>query len=358
MTLVLVLVTGCFASGDDDGIVRPPNDPDYPPNTDPDDPSVGPCGEINCSPKTPEGVELVGIKPILNEFPNGSFSGINNHIAVGGLHEVALKRGGTQESFMLPYDALSDDTAKLVIEEVDGPNVTLRGLGGTAYLRLVDPETGELYDRGAYASSHFQRAAPIGVDESITTTDLLDSASAFKFAPGPRRIGVAYLNNFSPPNRLVDTTATITFTGATQVGWDRLEIALATIGTHDITVEVGGTTATMEIEITSTADNVAHLASLGNIACFGAFDEGVFIAGLPWTFTVGGVPVTSPTFLGPNCYVNTTPAAQQVTATAGGKSITVAVPRGTQQQARARIAELMSQRESPFAIDVPVLGAD
>jgi hypothetical protein len=360
MTLLLVLVTGCWdfdPIDGDGGVVRPPNDPDYPPD-DPDDPPVGPCGEFRCSPKTPDGVGFEGIKPVRNEFPNGAWSGINNHIAVGGLHEVTLKNGTTDQDFTLLYRAESDDLTKLGIEEVDGPNLTLRGLGGTAYLRLIDPETGELYDRGAYASSRFLRALPVGLDEAFTTTDLFDSAAAFKFAPGHRVIGVAYLNSFGPPNRLVDTAAKITMAGATQVGWDRLDIMLATVGTHDVMVEVGGTAATMEIEVTSTADVVTQLLYFGNIACFGAFDDGAFIAGLPWTYSVDGVPVVSDTFFGPNCYINTTPAEQLVTARAGGKSLTIPVPPGTEQQARAQLAEVMSQRQAAFAVDAPVLDAN
>ena len=321
-----LLVAGCVDSGDD-GIGRPPDDPDHPPPVRPGEPPVGPCGEIRCSPKTPDGVDFAGVVPVVNSFPNGSWSSINNHIAVGGLHEVTLRRGGTEDDFTLPYQALSDDLTKLVVEQVDGAHVTLRGYGGKAYLRLVDPGTGELFDRGAYASSEFARAVPLGTDEWITA-DLFDSAAAFVFAPGHRVIGVAYLNNAGPPNRLVDTTAKISLAGAQQLDWNRIDVPLATAGMHTVTLEIGGAPATMQFEVSDQADTMRQLLVSENIACFGAYRHDAFIAGLAWTFTADGVPVTETSLFGPNCYFNQTAAAQEVTARAGGKTMTVTVPAG------------------------------
>src|SRR4029079_17946260 len=126
----------------------------------------------------------------------------------------------------------------------DGPRVTLRGLAGTAYLRIVDPATQQLYDRAAYASSPFARAVPVGIEEWITSTNWLDdTATAFAFAPGHRRVGIAYLNASVPPNRLVDTSATLTLDGATQLDWNRLELANASVGTHTVEITVGDAVA-------------------------------------------------------------------------------------------------------------------
>ena len=345
---ICLLAGGCLDDGDG-GVVRPPDDPDYPPTNPPTNPPTGRCGEIKCSPKTPEGLEFIGVAPISGDFPNGALSGINHHIAVGGLHEVTLKRGNTTEEFTLPYEALSDNEAKLVVVQTDGPQVILRGLGGTAYLRLVDPANDDLYDRGAYASSHFQRAVPVGTEEFITSASLFESASGFAFAPGHRVIGVAYLNNFSPPNRLVDTTATVTLAGATQLDWNQIDIPAATVGTHEVAIEVGGMAATMEIEVTNQVDAVSQLASFGTIVCFGAHRADAFISGLAWTYDVNGVPTPTESFLGPNCYSNSTTVAQRVTAHAGGKSLTITVPGGTPQLTRERIAEMVSERQAALA---------
>lgn len=357
MLSICLLVGGCLDDGD--GVVRPPDDPDYPPGNPrpPGPPDVGPCGEIHCSPKTPAGLEFVGVAPVVGDFPNGSFSDINHHIAVGGLHEVTLRRGDTDDDFTLPYVARSDNEAKLVVEESTGPRVKLRGLGGTAYLRVLDPATDELYDRGAYASSHFGRAVPVATQEWITGPNL-ESASAFVFAPGHRVVGVAYLNNFSPPNRLVDTEATVTFAGGTQLDWNRLDVPAATIGTHEVEVTIGGTTATMQFEVASAADTMTQLIAFDTIACFGALKSGAFISGLTWTFTIGGVTVPASSFLGPNCYINQTTSPQAVTASAGGKSITVTVPGGTAQLTQARLAEVLSQRQAALPVDAPVLGGN
>ncbi|MBA2541200.1 MAG: hypothetical protein H0V17_16280 [Deltaproteobacteria bacterium] len=293
---------------------------------DDDDDELGPCGEPLCSPQTPEGGLLfLGAQPVLGSFPDQS--NVNNHIAVGGTHEVDLQFNSSNTPFTLSFEAVSLVPSVLGIDAVDGAHVTLRGLGGTTDLRILDPD-GLPYDRYPYASSEFASATAVAVDEWLTASQYGTAAPAFAFAPGLRRVGIAYLNASTPKNRLVDTSATITLAGATQTAWDRVSLA-ATVGVHTATVTVGGIETTVDIEVTNTADSIQSLLVLPGIACFGAFTHGAFISGLAWTYTADGQPIQGDGFfLGPNCVSAPSPQAGAftVTATAGGKSLTVTTP--------------------------------
>lgn len=288
------------------------------------DPSFGPCGEPLCSPQAPaNGLQFIGVQPALNEFPNQG--NVNNHIAIDGTHEVELRADGAP--FTLPYDAVPLVPTVLDVEAVEGARLTLRGLGGTTYLHIVDPD-GLPYDRYPYASSAFASATAVAIDEWLTASQYGTAAQTFAFAPGNRRIGIAYLNDSAPRNRLVDTSATITLAGATQTDWDRISVA-ATVGVHTATVTVGGIEATVDIEVTDTADLIEPLFMLTDIACFGAFTHGAFISGLAWTYTVENQTIPGDTFfLGPNCVFKpgSLSGSFTVTATAGGKSLTVTTP--------------------------------
>ena len=80
----------------------------------------------------------------------------------------------------------------------------------------------------------------------------------------------------------------------------------------------------MDVEVTASADAITPLVTTSGIACFGAFAHGAFISGIPWTYQIDGQVVPSNNGgLGPNCIINTTSGSFTVTATAGGKSVTV-----------------------------------
>ncbi|MEO8705798.1 MAG: hypothetical protein ABI867_37555 [Kofleriaceae bacterium] len=281
---------------------------------------VGVCGEVDCSPLTPNGLRFAGAVPVANEFPNGLFADVRNHIATNGLDEILLGMGNTEELLTLPYELDSQTPTALEVVNSDGAHVTLRGLGGNSQLRVVDPETGLLYDRSLYVSSELSTAVAVGFAELFTTPSILDAAQAYAFAPGHRRIGIAYLNASSERNRLVDTAATITLAGATQTAWDQIDIPNATVGHHTATVHVGDKDATVDIEVTNTADSIETLLAQDHLACFGAYTpSGAFISGIAWTFKVAGQVVPPSGGLGSNCMSYEQPVI--VTVTAGGKTI-------------------------------------
>lgn len=96
-------------------------------------------------------------------------------------------------------------------------------------------------------------------------------------------------------------------------------------GAHEVTLRRGGTDEAFELpyqalsddptklvvevedfEVTNQADAMTQLLAWDALACFAAFRNDAFIAGLVWTYTVDGVPAMPSSFLGPNCYVNPT----------------------------------------------------
>ena len=72
------------------------------------------------------------------------------------------------------------------------------------------------------------------------------------------------------------------------------------------------------MEVTNTADEVLSLYAEDSFACFGAF-----ISGLTWTFTINGTQVPGDTTFGHNCVSSGASGTFTVTASAGGKSLTV-----------------------------------
>jgi hypothetical protein len=79
-------------------------------------------------------------------------------------------------------------------------------------------------------------------------------------------------------------------------------------------------------------DSVESLFTYAGIACFGAFTSNVFVAGLEWTVAVDGVVATAVedssglVTAGPNCVLFDGTTTHEITATAGGKSLTITSP--------------------------------
>jgi hypothetical protein len=123
-----------------------------------------------------------------------------------------------------------------------------------------------------------------------------------------------------------ETCSPLTPNGLTQTDFDRLHVPAGTVGHHTVAVAAGGAAHSVDVEFVDHADTLQALEAAGTLACFGAYAHGAFIAGLTWTFTVNGAAVPGDaTVFGPNCVWNpsTTGGPFTVTATAGGKSLTV-----------------------------------
>lgn len=286
---------------------------------------TGDCpGGSTCSPKTPDGLDFSGEVPVLPSFPPDADLG-HNHLATGGADEIQLRADDVP--FDLPFTAQVDDATAISVDSTTTSTVTLRGHGGQTELNIVDPATGLLFDRYAYASSALAsvRAVPAPWSGEVVG----DDARAFAFAPGDLAIGVAMLDGQSSAHRLIDIDATLTAQGATQIGWDLLSLPGAALGHHALGVASGGATAATEIDVVDHADDLVQLqTSYADQACFGAEATGAAtpeqIIGLSWTFTVNGAARPS-SFFGTNCVDLPLGASSTVVASAGGKSLTVQV---------------------------------
>ncbi len=293
-----------------------------------DAPSRCPPGET-CSAKTPHGLQFVGAQPVFSAWPNGSYTLVAPQIMKDGTDEIRLERVTDRDEpidLALPYSAVSSDPTAISIEKTVGPVVTVRGHGGSAFLRIVDPATGELFDRTWLVSSPPNEGAVVGTAERVTQVNSLDQVSpSFVFATGTQTVGFSWVNDEMPRARLIDTSQGLALAGATQTAWDQLRIVTAAAGTYDVAQTVLGSTLSFPIIIVDHVENLAALFAKSGIACFAAYASGGFISGIPWTFTVGDQQVAADPDWGPNCVAN--PAGIlvpfTVTATAGGVSQTI-----------------------------------
>jgi hypothetical protein len=275
------------------------------------------CGEANCSPATPNGIEFSRRPLVTPAFGNGGPLAL----ALGGTDDITLLFGETTNEVNLDYDFLVIDPSVLGVE-ADGPRMQHFGKRvGTTDLRLFDPVTKQSFQRAPFTVANLASVVPVGVDGEVSSPDLFGSASSFAFAAGTRRVGFALLD----PNhtRLVDSSMTLAAPGSTQIEWDTLEMALS-VGTHTIAVHAGGRDLMAPIEVVAEAAELSPLAVTGGLACFAALTPaGTFIAGLAWTFQINGQAFAADEFFGPNCVRAQTPYT--VTAEAGGRSLEITI---------------------------------
>lgn len=292
-------------------------------------PTEGDCpGGDTCSAKTPGGLAFTGAQPVSAAFPNGWDSSVYNHILSGGADVIALAdaNADTAAPFALPFTASTDDPI-LVIEGANGAVIDLRETTGIAHLRIVDPSTGELFDRYAYASSPLARAlaipTTIGEQEQLNAAIYAQGAA---FWHGTTTVGVAMLSTAN--NRLIDTEMTVALDGATQTAWDTLKLpASLGAGHHAISAATSsGLTQTVDLAIVDHVDSVAVLYADADVACFAATTDGAFVVNVPWTFEIAGQVVQQDAFshwMGESCLINPNNAHPfAVTAHAGGMSAT------------------------------------
>lgn len=315
LAILVLALPACFSSDDS-----------FTPNPSPPPPVGGGDGGVEEPEPDPVTLplEFSGIQPVNPGFPDQLF--VNNHIAAGGTHEVTLKLESDLSELTTAYDADTVDPSLLAIEEIDGPHIRLHALGqGLDSLVITNPRTGELFDYGLYAMSPFSRAVAVGVEEFVTSSALFGPpAQRYVFAPGSRRIGVAYLNG-GASNRLIDTSATLSATGATQTRFDMIAFDAVALGTHSIAVIVGGVETTVDFEVIDAADAIQRLDVFPGVTCFGAFVKDAFLSGATWTMEVDGQPYVADSVFGANC-MEYDASPHTLTASAAGTSLTVTVP--------------------------------
>lgn len=305
-----------------------------------------PAGEV-CSDATPYGLHFIGVTMADDLVPvNGPAA-----TAIGGTQEVALEydRGdGVLVALNLPYD--TDDDGGLGVSVVNhaGSVVTVKGTRSRSnYLRILDKQTGELFDRYTLTGAAVKQMRIVGTESELLPNDRRDIV----FATGDQEIGVALTGDVqesggTTAERIVDTSMILDLPAATRTSWDSVRIPNAQVGTYPLVVTAGDKpAATLPIEVVAGADAIAVIGAQPTIpanshetVCFQATHGTRYVYGLTWTFHANGVTrVNGKSEILRNCISVSSEGMVSgqipVTASAGGQSLTVNVLIG--QAARA-----------------------
>ncbi len=293
-----------------------------------------PAGEV-CSPLTPYGLHFIGT-PFIDEY----FISGPSPTAIGGTQEIELeyeRANGLRYSLDLPWAADDDGALGVRVLEQHGNTVTVGGQRSRKnYLRIVDPNTLELYDRYEVAGAAIGEIRLIG-----TEAEDVPPGADIVWAPGDQRIGIALFGEVQTgtgpkDERIVDTSMDLSLAGSQRTAWDELRLPNATVGSHVLTIGAGELAArTMNVEIVAGADTITLLRpqtptlmpNRSQTVCFQAQRAGAYVYGLTWQFDVNGQITTSgKSALRRNCVtVDTVGVGSSVAivASAGGHSVTL-----------------------------------
>jgi hypothetical protein len=311
-----------------------------------------PAGEV-CSPATPRGLHFIG-----NDLSDELFGGNGPAAtAIGGTQEVALEydRGnGDRIALNLPYEADDDGGLGVTVVTHAGSVVTVKGAKARSnYLRIVDPATGELYDRYELTGAALESMRLVGTSFEVTPTDRPDLV----FGPGEQEIGVALIGDVQTSSgvdarRIVDTSMVLDLPGSVRTGWDSFRIPNAQVGSYSLAVTAGDKpTAQLVVDIVATADSVAPIDAgtktvqpgSSTTVCFQATSNGRYIYGLVWNYNVDGQAIVKDrNSLARNCVSvpagNRTSGSVPVSAAAGGKQVAINVLVSTSARSAAGVA--------------------
>ncbi len=292
-----------------------------------------PVGEL-CDPSV-EGLHFEGAT-----FAEGLLDvGDVKRVAVGGRQDVRLfdiDEDGHHVVFEQSYTA-SFDNGVVDIEATAGNVVTLRGgAGGTGKLRIINPSTGELFDRLSVSAGKLDAAV---LSQSLVV--LLDGGSETPVLYAPGATGYIRLRT-AEDFSLVDEDAAITGTGIAQSRWDTFTVGKVAPGSHALTISAGDhAPITVDYEVVH-ADALAHL--LGDevtrdgrgIVCFGARNAGRPIHA-SWTFEIDGGALESSPFVGCTNVLPGDGTELTVRAFADGLSTSVTMPIVEMPSKRSRL---------------------
>jgi hypothetical protein len=256
----------------------------------------------------PTALVVTGAEIVADYYPGGIFPPAPL-LASGGIEPITITDG---QSPLDPSQLYIGPPGILAFD--DG---TMRGITrGSGYVeRMYEGEPTAVDDLGV-AAFDYAVAVPVNDDFLFALPN-----PTFAWITGSVDVGIALFDDRN--ERLIDTSLLIE--GAAQPRWDEIIVHDAGAGHYGVAIETGeGKTDTVDVEV---VDHVASivLANSGDFAgadaCFTALaDDGAFIAGLHWSFTVNGVPVQGKTTCVP--LYGDLGATFTVTASAGGVTAT------------------------------------
>ena len=275
--------------------------------------STGQCppGEV-CSPDTPSGLYFKG--PDFGDefiFPDHTV-GIT---AVGGMQKIEIEDAGW--GHLSDFDADCTYSA-FSVEAIDPPFVRVHADAiGSSYLRILDPDNGELYDRLNIHSLPVQQVEVLSAAPSFLVQNWQNQATRLYYSGKPT-FWLVRLKNVD--KRLVDESLVFSVGDANHTAvinsthWDRVEILPASDATRlEVTVTTGsGATGIGEVDLTFEIDrieddveqpvpNTLDASQVLFVSFSGLTDDDRVVYGLDWTasaFAPGGATTDRATMFG------------------------------------------------------------
>lgn len=231
------------------------------PDADPYRPDADPVGNCpsgeTCSPATPNGLWFVGPSFGDEIFASRSVKAL----AIGGTQYVTVASDSSGTSSTLDFDVASNGPS-LEIAGFDPPRVTVvGGTSGSAHLRVLEPETGLLYDRISISTVAVAAvvAAPDG-DYLITDLFLEDAEldGVAVWVGGNARVVLQLVSTGG--GRLVDQSMTVALpSGVGSDSWDIVDVAPTAPGTLRLGVTSGSDSFDVTVPAVDSADAIVGI---------------------------------------------------------------------------------------------------
>ena len=303
-----------------------------------------PAGEV-CSSRTPNGLAFDGA-----DFSDLLFANGLQATALGGRQGVTIYDGASGQAMRLPFAATTQGALEVVAQATGSLDVIGRR-AGTDLLRIVDPATGELYDRVSMSVRPVDR---VELRNEVFGEIGLEDRPRALWAGGRASLVVAL--SARDGTRLVDEAMVVTAsTGTRNTRWDSISFDVPADG--EVTLDAafgGGEAVSFALPVAAAADAVVALPldqptiAVGGMAevCFRADAGERAILGAPWRFTVTG-PATMPgSSLGRNCALVKSTAVGTITITAEVGAVRASVNLPVTASA-ARVARPLPEASGP-----------
>jgi hypothetical protein len=209
-------------------------------------------------------------------------------VAVGSTATVTVSEAGLSGDppFVQPFDATSGGRAFDVVG-LAPPVVRVHAASeGTAYLRILEPNSQRLYERIEIRTAAVRRLVLSAFTQATNSVSPRPSLPVVLWAGATVPLTVVLEDDFG--EAVVDEGLAIQ--GGRQQAWDTIEVD----GPTDFAATTSaGLTLAQRIETTQTVDEIALVSTLHlaneTIACFRALSGGALVVGAPWTFSGPGV---------------------------------------------------------------------
>lgn len=270
---------------------------------------------------------------------------------------TVLGSDSSSDPFSLPYG--TEALSPLSVDSSFDSEVTVRCDGvGSGYLRIFDPDTGELYDRVSLECASVSGSSSVPYEMAFLSPEAAASGNWLLYEGGTSPIGIRLTGAGS---RLVDESISFTISGDAMddgdaTTWDARRAYVGTFGSATISVTTGsGDLLEWNWPVVNLIDDIVRAPSIEDpnttstltvgktvLLCFQALREKKPIAGVPWSATPMGAMVAEPAKEG--CF--------HIKATAAGTAILQV--KADYQQTDFTFSMVKSARAIPNeAIDAP-----